>query len=137
MKDLLVPHTLASISPSPPASILSSDGPEGEELFVVTLCGSIQDRRLRLLDGYTPSSTLEHVAFGHTYYGTTIARKVLYSRYHRTQGIIDTIARKVPSHARYHHTQGTVSCKVPSHVRYHHTQGTITRKVPSHARYIL
>ena len=63
--------------PLPPPSILSSEGTEGEELFTVTLCGSIQDRRLQLLDCHTPSSMLEHVAFGHTYYGTTITRKVL------------------------------------------------------------
>ena len=53
--------------------VLSGDG---TELFTVTLCGHIQSRKLELLECHTHSS-LAHIAFGHTYYGTVLTRKAM------------------------------------------------------------
>lgn len=45
--------------------------------FSVILCGAITTPQLRLLDPSDSSYSLERVAFGNVYYGTTVSRKVL------------------------------------------------------------
>ena len=55
-------------------SILSGEG--SRCLFTVTLHGNIQNRKLQLIDCHSHSA-MEHIAFGHTYYGTVLGKKAI------------------------------------------------------------
>lgn len=62
------------VRPHPSCRVLSA-----EDLFIVTVTGNIQARRLQLLDTGlgTSGRELHCISFGHAYYGMVVSRKAL------------------------------------------------------------